>query len=95
LGRNTLSAFPASQVDLAVRRQIPLLERVRLQIRAEFFNIFNHPNFAPPETFWGRATFGISKSMLNQAFGFGDTGLNQRYQFGGPRSIQLAAKLQF
>jgi hypothetical protein len=95
LGRNVLRAFPVSQLDFAVRRQFALHEGLRLQVRAEFFNIFNHPNFAPPADVFGRPAFGRSQGMLNQSLGFDATGLNARYQLGGPRSIQLVAKLQF
>ena len=95
LGRNVLRAFPVSQLDFAVRRKFVLYEGLNLQFRAEFFNLFNHPNFAPPADVFGRPTFGLSQSMLNQALGFDGTGLNQLYQIGGPRSIQFALKLQF
>jgi hypothetical protein len=97
LGRNAVRAFPVSQMDFAVRRRFALREGLHLQLRAEFFNLFNHPNFAivTPADRFGRPDFGRANSMLNQALGFDATGLNQRYQLGGPRSIQFAAKLQF
>jgi hypothetical protein len=97
LGRNSLRGFPAHQEDLAVRRRFALGDRLHLQLRAEFFNIFNHPNFAiaTPTDRFGRPDFGRANSMLNRALGVDSTGLNQRYQLGGPRSIQLALKLQF
>ena len=94
LGRNVVRAFPASQLDFAVRRQFAFAELLRMQMRAEFFNIFNHPNFAPPESVFGRVNFGRSTSMLNQFLGL-TGGLNPLYQIGGPRSIQLAIKLLF
>ena len=50
LGRNALRGFGATQVDLTLRRQFRLRERLSLQARADFFNIFNHPNFGPPST---------------------------------------------
>ena len=94
LGRNVLRAFPVSQVDMALARQFTLTERCKLQLRAEAFNVFNHPNFGRPVTRINFPTFGQSQSMLNKSLGF-DAGLNPLYQIGGPRSIQLAAKLQF
>ena len=43
--RNFARGFGAWQMDLAVRRDFPIHERLKLQFRAEAFNIFNHPNF--------------------------------------------------
>ncbi len=94
LGRNALRGFPISQVDMAVGRLFGLTERFKLQVRAEMFNVFNHPNFGQPVTRINFPNFGRSQSMLNKSLGF-DAGLNPLYQIGGPRSIQLAAKLQF
>jgi len=37
--------FGAWQTDLAIRREFQLGERLKLQFRAEAFNLFNHPNF--------------------------------------------------
>ena len=49
LGRNALRGFGASQVDLTLQRQFKLSERFSLQASADLFNIFNHPNFGPPD----------------------------------------------
>lgn len=94
LGRNVLRGFPISQMDMAVSRRFALGERLKLQLRGEAFNVFNHPNFGQPVTRINFPTFGRSQSMLNKSLGF-DAGLNPLYQIGGPRSIQLAARLQF
>jgi TonB dependent receptor len=92
LGRNALRGFPATQLDLALRRQFRLTEGLRLQLRAELFNVFNHPNFGNPESNLSEdALFGESISMLGRSLG----GLNPLYQIGGPRSIQLVLRLQF
>ena len=50
LGRNTLRGFGATQVDLTLRRQFKLRERLAFQARADLFNLFNHPNFGIPFT---------------------------------------------
>ena len=47
-GRNVLRGFGATQADVAFQRRFRLTERLNLRLRAEFFNIFNHPNFGPP-----------------------------------------------
>jgi hypothetical protein len=40
-------------------------ERVGLEFRAEFFNLFNHPQFGPPDTFLPDETFGSINSTVN------------------------------
>jgi len=95
LGRNALRGFSLWQVDLALRRKFNLTERLNLQLRAEFFNIFNHPNFANPNGSLTQATFGQSSQMFGTSLSGSGVGLNSLYQIGGPRSIQLALKIQF
>ena len=96
-GRNVLRAFGASQADIAFQRQFNLTEKTQLRFRGEFFNIFNHPNFGPPDNNITDALFGYSTATLASSLGSGGAngGLNPLYQIGGPRSIQLALKLQF
>ena len=96
-GRNVLRAFGAVQADIAFQRQFQLTERVQLRFRGEFFNMFNHPNFGPPDNNITDALFGYSTATLASSLGSGGAngGLNPLYQIGGPRSIQLALKLQF
>lgn len=91
LGRNALRGFGASQVDVALRRQIPLSHGVRLQLRGELFNLFNTANFGNPTTSITSPQFGRATTMLNRALG----GLNALYETGGPRSGQLAVKILF
>lgn len=97
LGRNALRGFGAWQDDFTIRRQMRLGERLRLQFRAEFFNIFNHPNFGAPTNTLTNPRFGLSTQTLASSLGSGsgNGGLNPLYQVGGPRSIQLALKLSF
>ena len=95
LGRNALRGFDAVNVDFALRRQFKLRERLALQARADFFNIFNHPNFGSPINYLSSPQFGQSTQMLGTSLGSGgDTGgLNPLYQIGGPRSAQLSLKM--
>ncbi|HZD47796.1 MAG TPA: TonB-dependent receptor, partial [Silvibacterium sp.] len=97
LGRNALRGFGATQLDLTLRRQFKLWERLSLQARADMFNIFNHPNFGSPMNYLSSPQFGYSTQTLNTWLGSGGQsgGLNPLYQIGGPRSVQLALKLQF
>jgi hypothetical protein len=48
LGRNALTGPPFKQWDLAIYKNTTITERLKLQLRAEFFNIINHPNYANP-----------------------------------------------
>jgi hypothetical protein len=97
LGRNALRGFGATQWDITLRRQFRFTERFSLQFRGDFFNILNHPNFGSPINYLTSPQFGQSTQMLNNYLGSGGQsgGLNPLYQIGGPRSIQLALKLQF
>ena len=97
LGRNVLRGFGAWQADVGVQRQFHLTERLRLRFRAEFFNIFNHPNFGSPANVLTSPLFGRSTQTLANSLGAGGAngGFNPLYQIGGPRSIQFALKLQF
>lgn len=98
LGRNALRGFGATQWDLAVHRDFPIRESLKLQFRAEMFNVLNHPNFAPPIGDLSDPNFGLSTQMLGQYLGggtLGGGGLSSLYQIGGPRSIQFALKLNF
>jgi carboxypeptidase family protein/TonB-dependent receptor-like protein len=97
LGRNALRGFGATQWDITVRRQFRFTERLGLQVRGDFFNILNHPNFGSPINFLTSPQFGQSTQMLANYLGSGGQsgGLNPLYQMGGPRSIQVALKLQF
>jgi hypothetical protein len=107
LRRNSLRGFPLVQFDVGVRRRFALTERVALDARVEAFNIFNHPNFGQPQNILGsvdssgvftpRTDFGVSQSILSRSLqpnSFG-AGFNALYQVGGPRSMQLALKLEF
>jgi len=97
LGRNVLNGFGATEVDLTLRRQFHLRERLSLQARADFFNLLNHPNFGPPTNYMTSPLFGQATQMLGASLGAGGQtgGLNPLYQIGGPRSAQLALKLMF
>jgi hypothetical protein len=97
LGRNALRGFGLSQVDLSVRRQFNITERLDLQFRGDIFNLFNHPNFADPVNDLSSPLFGQSTQMLGRSLGSGSFagGLNPLYQIGGARSIQLALRLSF
>ena len=89
--RNFVRGFGAWQMDLGVRRDFPLYNELKLQFRAEAFNVFNHANFGFVSPFFGSPTFGQATSTLDQSLGT----LSSIYQMGGARSLQFALKLVF
>ncbi|MBC7927246.1 MAG: TonB-dependent receptor [Bryobacteraceae bacterium] len=91
LGRGTLRGFGLQQVDLSLRRRFTLLEGLQLDFRADAFNLLNTPNFANPNGVLTNPNFGRSTQILSTGLG----GLNPLFQVGGPRSMQLALRLQF
>jgi hypothetical protein len=98
LGRNALRGFGATQWDFALHRDFPIRESLKLQFRAEMFNVLNHPNFGPPIADINNPQFGQSTMMLGRSLGAqdpGSGGFSPIFQLGGPRSIQFALKLQF
>jgi hypothetical protein len=97
LGRNALRGFPLAQLNLTARREFHIYEALKLQFRAEMFNVMNHPAFADPSGDLYSPEFGQSTQMLAASLGRGGAngGLNPLYQVGGARSIQLALRAVF
>jgi hypothetical protein len=92
--------FPDSgfrNFDFSLAKNLHFGERVRAQFRAEFFNIFNHPNFANP--YGGQNGFGQNDPSAS-GFGCGCltpdvAAANPAIGSGGPRSVQLGLKFIF
>jgi len=57
-GRNILEGPGFQSVNASLVKNTNFSERVKLQFRAEAFNLFNHPNFNLPDNFLGSPTFG-------------------------------------
>jgi hypothetical protein len=91
LGRNSIFGPSYWNADFSVSKSTLLFEGLNLQLRAEFFNIFNHPDFALPN---GSVTPGVGPiGTISQTpdVAQGNPGLGG----GGPRVIQVAAKFVF
>jgi hypothetical protein len=97
LGRNVPVGFGMWQVDLSVKREFHIKERLGIQLRLDAFNALNHPNFGDPEKFLDSPLFGRSTSLLNMELGTGSpgSGLAPALQTGGPREVQLAVRVHF
>ena len=85
-GRNTLRSAGINNFDMAFHKQFELTERVSLQARFEFFNIFNHAQWMP---FAGGSHIGYGEP----GFGNPTFGLVTRARDG--RDIQFGLKLIF
>jgi hypothetical protein len=91
LGKGILRGPGMFAWDMGAFKKIPLKgDRVSIQFRAEFFNIFNHPMFNNPPTNLSDANYSKIKATLANA---GST--QGDITSGGPRIIQLALKLVF
>jgi hypothetical protein len=88
-GRNIVTGPGFSNFDMALLKDTAITETVKLQFRVEFFNLFNHPNFALPRNVMTSPGFGALFQTPDVAQG--TVGLGS----GGPRLIQLALKLLF
>jgi len=83
MGRNTLNGPHYFNTDFSVKKGFKLTERAKLEFQANFFNIWNHPNFLIPDNNIVDATLGKSLGTFNNT------------QSGGPRITQLALRLDF
>jgi outer membrane receptor protein involved in Fe transport len=102
-GRDSLRGASFKQWDFAIYKNTQITERLGMQLRAEFFNLLNHPNFSNPflPAFiadagqQGIGTNGVSQGFYNLS-ATGDVGIGNPFLGGGgPRGIQLAAKFSF
>lgn len=80
LGRNVLIGPGFNNLDFSVTKNTKLTESVRMQFRAEFFDIFNRANFGQPGRVAqvGSSTFGVISSTR---FPTGDSGSSRQLQF--------------
>lgn len=97
MGRNTFPDSGFKNVDFSVAKNWHFSERFRAQFRAEFFNIFNHPNLANP--YGGQNGFGLNDPSAG-GFGCGCAtpdvaAANPVIGSGGSRAVQLGLKLIF
>lgn len=89
--RNMLRGFGDNELNIAIRREVHLHDRLNLQFRAEAYNLFNHPDLGYIDPSITDQQFGQATLMLNQSFG--PTG--SLYEPGGPRSLQISLRLHF
>jgi hypothetical protein len=109
-GRNAFNATDYTNFDFSLTKTSHLTKEVAMELRADFFNVFNHPNFSNPllpgfgidvfgspivSASGNRLVAGTSSQYL-QTTATPDVGSGNPYLGGGgPRSMQLAAHLTF
>lgn len=87
-GRNDLRAPGLANVDFSLIKTIHIHESANLELQAQFFNIFNHPNFGLPNNTIGsfNSTTGIitdtSVGTIAQGPNQNNTGAQRQIQFG-------------
>jgi hypothetical protein len=100
LGRNALRGPDFVWSDLYLTKWFALNERVKLRIDGQFFNVFNHPNFAfPADVYAGipgkpstQTGFGALTSATSPPTGLLGVGLGGD---SSPRMIAFQARLEF
>ena len=102
-GRNSLHGPSFKEFNFSVFKDTSLAEHVTMSLRAEFFNLLNHPNFVNPFLPNFIADIGAPNAGNGYAPGSyypitatGDVGIGNPFLGGGgPRGVQFAAILKF
>jgi hypothetical protein len=81
LGRGSIPGPKFVNLDFGVSKSFRITEGTKLRFDANFFDLFNHPNFQNPQSNFFDSAFGQSQST------YGDT--------GGHRVTQLALRFDF
>jgi len=68
LGRNVVRQDSFKNIDYSIAKETTIKEAQRIDFRGEFFNLFNHPNFGPPDGNVSNPTFGQVLSAGNPRF---------------------------
>jgi hypothetical protein len=100
LGRNALRGPDFLWSDFYLTKWFPLSEHVKLRFEGQFFNVFNHPNFALPNMVQAgipgnpstQSGFGALTSTTSPPTGLLGVGLGGD---SSPRMIAFQARLEF
>lgn len=84
LGRNVVIGPAFNNVDFSVVKNTKFGDNLRVQFRAEFFDLFNHANFGQPGNVVGTPSFG---RITSTRFPTGETGSSRQIQFAVKLSI--------
>jgi len=84
VGRNHWYGPGINNWNFNLAKTTAITERLKFQLRFEFYNMFNRPQFGKPENIIGNPLFGYSTSQVGQNDGT-----------TGARQVQIGAKLNF
>ena len=95
--RNIARGPSFGQWNLGVLKNMQLTERVRLQFRAELFNVLNRPNFNHPNGTLCNGVTPTGECIPNALFGVSTSTVGNVISFGGgaSRQVQFALRLLF
>jgi hypothetical protein len=95
VGRNVLRGLGQTNVDFSLIKRFPISEWKNIELRGEFFNLFNHVNFANPISNVSAVTATSIDPNNGKILGSpGDFGRIIATS-NNPRLIQFAVKLNF
>ena len=109
-GRNSLHGPSFKEFNFSLFKDTPITERLKMTLRAEFFNLLNHPNFCNPflpgfiadigapnaTNGAGAFTGGYTSNSYFPIVATGDVGIGNPFLGGGgPRGVQFAAIFKF
>lgn len=94
IGRNTGRGAPIYEVSPYLERPFAFTERLKLTLRAEAFNVFNHPNFIGYSGAFGNGAAAPAVTCQCAGGGFGQplTGITAQLP---ARSLQFQARINF
>jgi hypothetical protein len=92
-GRNTLPLGTINNVDASLRKVFSLAEQRRIEIGAQFYNLFNHPQFVPG--FINDVALTTSKNNSFLIPSSSTFGQYQQYFASNARGIQVLARFTF
>jgi len=84
LGRNVVVGPGFNNTDFSITKGTDVVDRLRIEFRAEVFDLFNHANLGQPGSVVGSPAFG---RIVNTRFPTGES--------GSSRQVQLGVKLMF
>jgi hypothetical protein len=98
-GRNNVRGPHFTYSEMYLAKRIPITERVSFRLDTQFFNVFNHPNFALPSNQAGtpgkpatQTGFGALTSTISPPTGLLGVGLGGD---SSPRMIAFQGRIEF